>query len=211
MLLNDRKLIKESWEILLMFSRGMNKSLWVSWSCKINWIELCLWDWSGFVSLEIFKVTLHLFFLIDSNWALTSLPFLSINTDYLKSSTDFPEASYSLCILNCNSSATTKWDHFWQYWARFIFCFYLGRYFFCIGSGIQRRWPPRDMTLKIVSSAPMRALEFIASVPLSSFSWVILLLDSCLPPFGWMLRICLKVLSFSVNTLFYWKHARILV
>lgn len=150
-------------------------------------------------------------FLIDSNWAFTSLPYLSINTDYLKSSTDFPEACYSLCILNCNSSATTKWDHFWQYWARFILCFYLGRYFFCIGSGIQRRWPPRDMTLKIVCSAPMRALEFIASVPLSSFSWVILLLDSRLPPFGWTLRICLKVLSFLVNTLFYWKHARILV
>lgn len=173
MLLNDRKLIKESWEILLMFSRGMNKSLWVSWSCKINWIELCLWDWSGFVSLEIFKVTLHLFFLIDSNWTLTSLPFLSINTDYLKSSTDFPEASYSLCILNCNSSATTKWDHFWQYWARFIFRFYLGRYFFFAlevgskGDDPQGIWP-----LKLCPVPPWEP-------------WSLLRLCHCLVLVGW--------------------------
>ena len=73
-----------------------------------EWSFVCV---TGLISSagKVFEAGLRLFLLLtDSNWALTSLHSLPINTTCPKPSTDLPVACYSLLVLNCNSSAIPK-------------------------------------------------------------------------------------------------------
>lgn len=107
------------WKFLLMVSRDMSKTRpRSSWSHKISWIKLYLYDWTGFVNLGNFQIWSPFVFYFH-RLSLNSLIFIFLTHIklppqwaylYLNTVCVFQITNYKFCYSQINSS-------FWQFWA----------------------------------------------------------------------------------------------